>query len=446
MKKYLAIILVFIFIAIKAKAANHFVREGATGNANGNDWVNAYTSLPADLIRGDTYYIASGSYPGRSFDTPTSGTALVTIKKAIESDHGTNTGWQSSYGSGQAIFNGMLEFTTSYWFIDGQRGGGPLNNWSQDFGFKIIETADQNALIRLAWSGTADNITVRHVEMEGKGSVSTNGGSYSNDGVAMYGVSSFTLSYYWMHGIGRCPFFGSPADSIFEYGYITSYFGSSAVHSEVASLEAYNRNIGDTTFRYNLITDIESTGGLMWNNNSNPSAHLYVYGNVFYKPLGAIWGVANGLIGGWTTSINNQASNIWVYNNTFINVDQQSLSSFPTIYSGNIASNNIFYNSNAPDFSRFPNHDYNYFINSGGTQSEPNGVSTASGNPFVNYVALDFRLNADTVAGISLPSPYNMDPLGTVRGVSGIFDRGAFQFQGNSSSTVLLAPTNLRIK
>ncbi|MGZ3805746.1 MAG: hypothetical protein ACXVB4_16130, partial [Pseudobdellovibrionaceae bacterium] len=114
----------FIFITLQAEAVNHFVRQDATGSANGSDWTNAYTSLPATLVRGDTYYIAAGNYSGRTFNTPTSGTTLITIKKAIEADHGTETGWQASYGTGQAAFTGMLEFTSSYWVFDGMTGGG----------------------------------------------------------------------------------------------------------------------------------------------------------------------------------------------------------------------------------------------------------------------------------------------------------------------------------
>ncbi|MGZ6441690.1 MAG: hypothetical protein ACXWRU_16645 [Pseudobdellovibrionaceae bacterium] len=446
MKKYL-VGLVFTFITLQAEAANHFVRQGATGSANGNDWANAYTSLPDILVRGDTYYIAAGSYPGRSFGTPTSGTTLITIKKAIEADHGTETGWQASYGTGQAAFTGMLEFTSSYWLFDGQTGGGAANNWNQNLGFKITETGDSNAIIRIGYSAVINDITIRHVEFQGKGSVSTQGGGYSNDAMAIYQAKNITLSYYWMHGVGRCPFFTGGQNVLAEQGWVQSYFQSSTVHSEVASIwQISSGTLGDHTFRNNLITDIEGTGGLMWDNSSNPAAHMYVYGNVFYKPAGASWMTENGVIGGWTTSASSFI-NVSVYNNTFINVDQESLSTFPTVYANNVAYNNLFFNCASPDFSRFATHDYNYFINSGGTASEPHGTSATSGDPFVNYVGLDFRLNVDTLAGLSLFSPYNVDPLGAIRGVSGIFDRGAFQFQGNGGgSTILLAPTNLRIQ
>lgn len=418
---------------ISAQAADVYVRVGATGSQNGSDWNNAYTSLPTTLVRGNVYYIADGTYTGRTFNTATNGTALITIKKATIADHGSSTGWNDTYGDGQAAFSGMFDFTTSYWLIDGQTGGGH-GSWNTGFGFKITETRDSNAIIRVNYSGRADNITVRHVDMQGKGSVSSQGGYYSNDGLAIYnGASNVTLSHAWMHGIGRCPvFIIGASNTLLEHIYVQSYNGSSSTHSEVMSTG--QATMGDLTWRYNLVTDIKSTGGLMWDNNTNPSAHMYVYGNIFYKSAGVSWEQANGVIGGWTGNNGEEFRNVWVYNNTFINVDQQSLSTFPNVYSGNIAINNLFYNSNSPDFGKFDTHNYNHFINSGGTHSEANGTSATSGDPFVDYVNLDFRLKAPTTAGTSLPSPYNLDPTGTTRGSDGVWDRGAFEFGGNTSS------------
>ena len=42
--------------------ANRYVREAAAGANDGTDWTNAYTTLPASLTRGDTYYVADGAY------------------------------------------------------------------------------------------------------------------------------------------------------------------------------------------------------------------------------------------------------------------------------------------------------------------------------------------------------------------------------------------------
>jgi hypothetical protein len=416
---------------ISGLAANHFVIPGGTGTRDGSDWANAYSSLPTTLVRGDTYYLADGTYSGQTFSTAASGTATITIKKATPSDHGTDTGWNDSYGNSQVAFAGGLSFTTPYWVLDGQTGGGAENNWVGNFGIKITERGDANALISID-NTSANNITLRHIDFQGKGSVSNSGGSYSNDGLAIYGASNVTLSYFHMAGIGRCPFFISPKNLVIEHGWVQSYNGSSAVHSEVASIWAFSTSMGDVTFRYNLFTDIKSTGGIMWDNSSNNSAKLTVHGNIFYKPPGAVWEQANGVIGGWTGGGGEQFRNASVTNNTFINVDQESLSTFPNVYSGNSAYNNLFYNSESPDFAKFGSHDYNTFINSGDTHSEANGTSVASGDPFVDYLNLNFRLKGATAAGLVLNAPLNVDPVGLVRGSDGVFDRGAFEFNAGS--------------
>lgn len=419
-----------------------YVRAGATGT--GLDWSNAYGALPTVPVRGTTYFIADGSYPGRTLNQAAVGNTLITIKKAISSDHGTSTGWQEDYGDGQATFTNGFEINSSYWIIDGQTGGG-ANNWDRNFGFKIIETSDDTALIRIGYDGTANNISISHVAMQGKGSVSAQGGSYSNDGLALWGVSGITLSYFHMKGIGRGPFFVSAKDVVIEHGWVESFFGSADVHSEIASIWGFDGNVGDITFRYNLFTDVQSTGGLMWDNSSNPSSHMYVYGNVFYKPTTAVWSRANGVIGGWTS--NSEFHNAIVYNNTFININQQSLSTLPQVASGNRAFNNIFYNCESPDFSKFTQHDYNHFINSGGIHGEVNGTSSSGGNPFVNFVALDFRLLSATVKSMTLPLPFNKDPFSKNRGADGLWDRGAYEFiEGGLNPTKIKTPTNFQVR
>jgi hypothetical protein len=430
------------FGAMDANAANYYVRAGASGN--GSDWSSAAPSLPSALNRGDVYYIADGAYAGRTFGTAVSGTTPITIKKATVADHGTSVGWSDAYGDGQATFSSGFVFTSSYWVIDGQTGGGASNNWSGNFGFKITELGDGNAVIKTGQGGTSDNITIRHVDLQGIGHASNSGGSASNDGLAIYGSSNITLSYFRMTGIGRCPFFVSPKNAVFEHGWVQSYYGSSAVHSEVASIWGFSGSVGDVTFRYNLFTDIQSTGGIMWDNSSNNSAKLNVYGNVFYKPPGATWQQANGLVGGWTGGGGEQYRNATVSNNTFINVDQDSLSTLPNVYSGNAAYNNLFYNSNSPDFAKYGVHDYNYVINSGSIQ-ESNAAISSSGDPFVNAAGLDFRLKAATVAGIARQAPFNLDPLGKTRGADGVTDRGAFEF-GISGGPTLSPPMSLQVK
>jgi len=438
MKRLLATLMLVATCTVPATAlaANQYVRADATGNNSGTDWLNAYTALPKTLTRGDTYYLGDGIYPGRSFGTKTQGATLITIKKATVADHGTSAGWNDAYGDEQAIFTGGLAFTSSHWLLDGQTGGGAVNNWGGVFGIKIAERRDEVPLIKIADQNVkADQITIRHVELHGKGSASDHGGSFSNDGLAIYGATGVTLSYFRMVGIGRGPFFVSPRKLVVEHGWVESFYGSSDVHSEVASIWGFAGNVGNVTFRHNLFTDIQSTGGIMWDNSSNPRAKLSIYGNVFYKPPGAHWQQANGLIGGWTGGNGEEFHNVAVYNNTFINVDQESLSSFPNVFSGNVAFNNFFYNCRSPDFAKFQQHDNNHFINSGGKHSEPGGTSAASGDPFVEYPDFDFHLKVGTAAGATLPEPLNIDASGVVRGLDGVWDRGAFEFSAGGAGT-----------
>jgi hypothetical protein len=427
LRKLLLLVFVFGVFANAAYAANRYVRPGASGNNTGTDWTNAYTSLPSTLVRGDTYYLADGAYAGRTFSTPASGAAVITIKKATVASHGTDAGWNDSYGDGQASFAGSLAFTSPYWTIDGQTGGGAANKWAGSFGIKITER--MYPILQMD-SRDAHDITIRHVDIVGKGSPTVRSDAGTNFGLTAIGAANVTLSHYRMTGIGNCPFFLNASNFVAEHGWVVSYFGHESAHSEIASIwNIHNVNsLGDTTFRHSLFTDIQSTGGIMWDNQSNRSARLLVYGNVFYKPAGANWQSANGVIGGWTGGHDEEFHNAKVYNNTFINVDQQSLSTFPRIASNNVAYNNIFYNSQSPDFAKFAAHDYNHFINAGGTHSEPNGTSAPSGDPFVDIAGLDFRLKAATANGLSLAAPVNLDPLGKTRGGDGAWDRGAFEF------------------
>ncbi|MGZ3744181.1 MAG: hypothetical protein ACXWRA_10060 [Pseudobdellovibrionaceae bacterium] len=433
MKRYLAV-LVFIFVTVKAGAANHFVRQGATGSANGIDWVNAYPSLPATLIRGDTYFIAAGNYPGRSFDTPTSGTTQITIKKAIESDHGTETGWQSSYGTSQVVFSSGISFSTAYWLLDGQTGGGP-GSWTSGFGFRVNHTSSPAVEV----TSGGDNITLRHIELQGN---LTDGVS----GFRLSGADNFTVSYWYTENIGNCPFSLIPVSGFLaEYGYVGKYYGSAASHSEIASI--WGGVTGTTTFRYNIFANVTSTGGLMWDNHEDHTAQLQIYGNVFYKSPTSVWdNDANGLIGGWTGGNGEDLYNLRVYNNTFYNTTGRIFTTFAVRSGNNEVKNNLFYNSDSPGFDDIQIHDYNHYINSGGLHAEANG-STSIENPVVNASDLDFRLTTSTVTGVFLPAPYNLDPLGSMRGSSGTWDRGAYEFvSGQTVPPVMLAPpSNLRV-
>jgi hypothetical protein len=413
--------------------ATRYVRQGAAGANNGTDWTNAYTTLSgATLSRGDVIYVADGSYAGRTFGTANSGTTTITIKKATVADHGTSTGWVDTYGDGQAVFTSTLDFTTGYWIFDGQTGGGP-GNWAGPFGFGTSTSSD------MIYIGDGCSTTqLSHIEFIGTGSY--NGAQRCM--VLETNCSSVTLSYYYMHDIGWITFIGNGQNFICEYGYVkNAYVGAS--HAELFSIWnalGGGTAVGNFTIRYNLFTAAWSTGGVMWDNSSNHAAELRFYGNVYYQDpaASAQWdNGGNGLIGGWSGGGGEDCYNMHVHNNTFIGIDAGDVFSGVQLrFGSNVASNNLFYNvTGTISYSKFASHDYSRYINSGGTHSETNGTSAASGDPFVDYANFDFRLTSNTTSGETLASPYNQDMYGNTRAT---WTRGAVEFAAGNGPNIIL--------
>lgn len=441
-KKFLCLTLLLstlLAYGTAAEAANHYIRDGGVGSTAGAGdcatWENARAcdQLPATLVRGDTYYIADGTYTGKTFNT--SGTALITIKKATASDHGTDIGWSSAYGDSAATFTTSLVFTTANWLVDGVFGGGP-SGWKGPFGFKSTATSEM-----LLYDNGASGVTVQHIELSGVGSY--NG---SQAGLRANSCTNCTLSHWYMHDIGFIPFFSGAINLVVEYGYMKNWY-EGASHSELCSCwDIGNSAIGTHTFRYNLFTDIKSTGGIMWDNKTNRAAELRVYGNVFYKdPAVPMNNCCNGVIGGWTGGNGEDFYNAHVNNNTFVNLTgAEVLSTFPIRNGSNEARNNLFYAvSNPGGGTTWQTISYNHFIS---TSPIGTNASTSSNSPFINITSLDFRLNQPTPAGTALSAPYNVDMFGKTRGADGVWDRGAVEFGAGSAPSPPASPTNLRVQ
>jgi hypothetical protein len=151
--------------------------------------------------------------------------------------------------------------------------------------------------------------------------------------------------------------------------------------------------------------------------------------------------------GGWSDPATQNMFNVHVYNNTFVNIngDGDVLSAFSSVAGNSDAYNNLFYNVLHPvgyrDWSPVA---YNHFISS---PTSGTNISTGSGDPFVNYVALNFALTAATPTGFALSAPYNVDMFGNTRGADGVWDRGAVEFRaGSADMTPPAAPINLVIQ
>jgi hypothetical protein len=429
--RLLAILAISFFAAETAMAADYYVRAGASGANNGADWTNAYTALPSTLVRGSTYYIAGGSYPGRTFNTPASGTLIITIKGATAADHGTDTGWSNNYSveTNQAVWTSGVTFNTSYWEFDGSIGP----KWSKTpsaYGFSFSAMAYPIRIYNT--SSAITNFTISHISaIAPTGDIEKIFLSTDN---STRSVNNVTISYCLGNGWANMVWATSPGlvmDSwLIEYNVILNGYSTAAVHGE-----DINNNYGqlnNLTVRFNWFEGRgPSTGSIVVLNGA--AGPYYIYGNVFKDMRGG-----DGIITGVHYTLSGA-----IYNNTFINCDNGygggqwiGHDVTATVY------NNLIYNSNAAMGSN-TTHDYNAFFSTTNTPTESHR-QTGSGSPFVNLSAGDLRLSAPTSAGISLSSPYDRDAEGNVRGADAIWERGALEFVGNVS--VPNAPTGLVLR
>jgi hypothetical protein len=397
------------------------VRSGASGN--GSDWNNALGALPATLVRGATYYVADGSYPGYTFDDAESGTSVITVKKAIEADHGTSVGWNSTYGDGQAVFNGGFIMVRDYYVIDGQVRNEV--NWKDDasYGFRIKSVYGQNS----SFPPGGDNITVRCASLGGNYSESYYAGM--EEAVYCGGFAGnfhhWTISKCFLHNsVHTIVQFAGVNDMLVEYCFIGPGWGKEAIRGQIS---AYNVTVRHNTF-YNStqIDPGDGTSGItaeigVWSGNHD---NWQVYGNTFSNSK---FGGRNGVIvigGNGTSWPGPPATGVKVYNNTFAGIaDSSAFGSIILNGSGNDAINNLFFDCADSRISA----------------SRTSNNLTVTANPFLNYSGQDFRLTATSPArntGINVGgAPYNVDRLGSVRGGDGTWDVGAFEFASGLPDT-----------
>lgn len=444
--KILIVIGVVIFFYTQFSwAANHYIRAGATGSNNGSDWANAWTVIPksggyAQLNRGDTYYVASGSYSGGYyFSTPESGTSTITIKKATVADHGTSTGWSDSYATGQATF-GPWEFTTGYWTVDGGTGGGP-GSWNSGHGFKFtaswcsgsgfnnhaIVTAGTNFIFRhLEFTNTCPAID--QVSCDGfGGAIRAFEHPLKNSKIEYNYFHDWFGTFIWMYGWNTVTI---------QYNYFTKLaYGPNFCHGNVINENGKSDNI-DVAYNYFY----DNTGGQLCGisqGTEQVSNNWRIWGNIFEKGDDTLR---------WINDSSNStvANNFKFYNNTIYNFigNYFALKIDKNTSGTNQAYNNIFYVCNGSAGWRNTTHDYNWYLECG-SSGEPHGIS-GNGDPFINKSEKKFNLSPGSNAintGVSLGSSYDVDMNGVSHPQGSAWDIGAYKFVTPS----LLPPKKVKI-
>ena len=373
-------------------SGNCYVRAGASGSKSGADWTNAYADLPSSLTRGVTYYVAAGTYQGHLFNDPDSGTSVITIQAPTVANHGTSTGWSSSY-VGQAVWNtadtsqvgDIWTFQTDYYTINGvyrsTATGSPYVDWQLEsgYGFKVdnsgavacnadVDLGDNSLSIPMP----VHNITIQYLDVNGS-HASTPSGCRENGLTGMWGSHDYTVQNSYIHNTGLTILFlrgehascsgssgnvtcgspgslsgqsyGSGQNILFQNNYFYSNYSEASQHAEGCSCSEGLQNL---TFAYNYWQDISGTAdiatasGADWNNGNGGNGPWYIYGNVFFESSCAAFnkqGDGGGVAGNfykWDTTfiapiyfVNNTAYNFPASCNSYSGMLLNDSSSYP---------------------------------------------------------------------------------------------------------------------
>lgn len=418
-----------VCILSSSYAADHYVRAGGTCTSNCNSWSNAYGQISSALsnaARGDTIWVADGSYSAITLNKAASGTAPITIKKATLSNYGTATGWSSSYGDGQAEISSVTAIT-NYWVLDGQTRD--ESNWSNSaaYGFRIPGGVVANTI---SYGSGSSNITFRYVDVGGPPGTSYSA-SLPSSGFYLGGfgsvLSNWTISRSHIHNV-HLPFQLAGASNVtIEYSWLGPNWNKETIRGQIRA--------SNIVIRFNIMKDgcqgkpdDPTAGGCtaqiaMWDGSAGAFDGSEIYGNVIWTTKNTFHSDGCIMIGGdgGATAAGASANNVVVYNNTIVGIQSGTCNiRFPGSHTGDVAQNNIWYGLG-------PGVSYGCSAN-----TCSHNVNITSGDPFVSLATGDLRLRGATSAGVSLAGPYNVDMTGKIRGADGVWDLGAYEYSAST--------------
>ncbi len=424
-------------------ATLHFIRAGASGNNDGSDWTNAWTLFASVLwTRGHTYYVATDVYNGNvTVQKAENGTEWISIKKAILADHGTDTGWQTSYGTGPAEILGKLYIANAYIEVDGQVGSD-----NSGHGFRVTNPVVGGNVLQIETN--RDHVHLSHIEIKGSGSPGTNPyGTSVENGLYINGLvprSDIKVAHCWIHHVNRdgvvvAGFNGSPG-LLFEHNRVerTGGHADPAAHGQGMDFAVYSVNSG-VTLRYNKFVDIVGSANIAFLGGSTNS-DVKIYGNIFWSSDQSQYSSSPGVI--WTRGLTPETTmnGLYVYNNVFHNITLAQIANDAVIRSNGFVRNNIWEDSAFTGYPVSITHrgvvaDHNYYYNNthNNAGAPPIGATDVQGtsSAFVDAALHDYRLTSSSLAqdkGASLSSPYNHDGNGTYRPQDAGWDIGAYEY------------------
>src|SRR6476661_5393350 len=100
-------ILNIVLFTSAAWGACHVITPNGSGNNSGSDWNNSCNGLSGScspssgMLRGDSYYIAKGTYSSVTWSKGDSGSSNISVKSPTAGDHCTDTGFVQGTHVGQ---------------------------------------------------------------------------------------------------------------------------------------------------------------------------------------------------------------------------------------------------------------------------------------------------------------------------------------------------------
>ena len=415
--------------------------DGSSANS-GLDWNNAWRQLPSSLTRGYTYYFADGTYNSYTFDDAPSAT-YITVKKATGADHGTDTGWQSSYGDGVASFSNCAFSNTSYIILDGQ----------VEDGFTLIKQGLGGTVVNITGS---DHITLRNCDLDGnfatlsggEPTTHTNGAcnvlhadssSYltiencklhnvADDGLEIHGSNYLTITGNEVYNLYGCGTDGGCGDC---------YNG----HSD--GIEIFD--VENAEFIGNLVYDARSTSAFICDNwttdPGNDSANVTLVNNIFYNPEtgfciyldsmhgvdathNVFWGVQAGSYGGLSIS---DVTDLDMYNNIILSINYSHMGD-----TYNASEHRGDYNLFGYDTGQYPLQT-NDIIDS---DPDLENIPGISGPADRTVTAEDFRLtSASSARDAGTNMGITVDFFGNTRPQGSGYDMGAHEYGAAPDTT-----------
>ena len=428
---------------LPGSAANWFVSVGARGAGTGANWTDAWPDFPqiqwASVQPGDTVFIGGGTYTNR-LTIGASGTANNPVSvmrvKATDVAATSAAGWNPSFDSTVvvAISNsfGIVwnqgPGVGSYVTVDGRQDGGLQC---------LMPDVDNGAGVVLYTGSTG--VVLNNIEVAGPGSPNTGGYPFQGDvrGMQLYGPaysSNLLISHCRIHGVVDAFYLIGNTDTTIDHCLIYDIWACQTTNGNLCQQHdnvCITYNTTNITFSNNQIWNWATEGiGLF-----GPATNWWIYGNVWHDDGTN----SNGETGRVLESQVTTNGPIYFYNNTVANVWMGIRSDGASHYTlDSRGCNNLYWNVLIPE-SGFPTNDYDFSNWSLALYNEPHGVGNGAypfvaplgAYPFVStnnfHILATVGPNYPSHKGVSLPSPYNIDLDGNVRGADGAWDIGAYQ-------------------